>query len=627
MLQALRKSVGSWFAYVLFALLILSFGVWGIGDIFRSQPQGGPVAQVGPVKIEAPAVDAAFRQEIDRLRPLLGGQIDTQQAIALGLLDRTVNRMVDRTAMELAARDTGLRVGEEALRGEILNEAAFKNEAGQFDRDRFFAVLQQNGLNEAAYADLLRRDMMQAQIYGAVGNGAVVPQPLVEGLAGYREERRTGEAVLVAAAAVGDVGTPDQAALEAFHKERPDRYSAPEFRKLTVGTLALADIANGIQLSDEEVRQAYESRRDEFRIDERRTIEQALVADQAAAAKIAEAAKDSADLGAAAQKAGVADATVSTLDGVTKAGLLPELADKAFALGAGAVSEPVQSALGWHVMRAVSVTPPTERGFDEVKAEIAQGLRNDRAADRLYELSNKAQDEVAGGGRLEDVAGSLNLQVKTVEAVDAQGLTPQGEAAGQPFGPEVLARAFQMRAGEDAQAVDLPSGDVALIRVDSVTEPALKPLDTVRDQVVADWQADQRARKATEKAEALAKAANDGKPWAEVVAEAGAAPAPLGPVTRDGRGEGGPARGLSGVLFGLQPGKAGTLQEADGTYVVRLAEVQPAADPADAKSRIGTALKGEVSNDLVAQFNAALRRRYDVSIDQQALAQLYRPTE
>ena len=37
MLQALRSTVGSWIVKILFVLLILSFGVWGIGDIFRGR--------------------------------------------------------------------------------------------------------------------------------------------------------------------------------------------------------------------------------------------------------------------------------------------------------------------------------------------------------------------------------------------------------------------------------------------------------------------------------------------------------------------------------------------------------------------------------------------------------------
>ncbi len=36
MLQAIRSKAGSFVVKALFALLILTFGIWGIGDIFRN---------------------------------------------------------------------------------------------------------------------------------------------------------------------------------------------------------------------------------------------------------------------------------------------------------------------------------------------------------------------------------------------------------------------------------------------------------------------------------------------------------------------------------------------------------------------------------------------------------------
>ena len=46
MLQAIRSRAGSYVVKILFALLILTFGIWGIGDIFRNRGSDTVVATV-----------------------------------------------------------------------------------------------------------------------------------------------------------------------------------------------------------------------------------------------------------------------------------------------------------------------------------------------------------------------------------------------------------------------------------------------------------------------------------------------------------------------------------------------------------------------------------------------------
>src|SRR5687768_16803235 len=100
MLQALRSTVGSWVVKILFVLLILSFAVWGIGDIFRGNTST-TVAEVGDVKISTSELDNAFRQEVNRLRQMMGGQIDAEQARALGLVEQSLQQLVQSTLLGL----------------------------------------------------------------------------------------------------------------------------------------------------------------------------------------------------------------------------------------------------------------------------------------------------------------------------------------------------------------------------------------------------------------------------------------------------------------------------------------------------------------------------------------------
>lgn len=390
MLQALRSTVGSWVVKILFVLLILSFAVWGIGDIFRGRTDT-TVAEVGDVKISTQELDNAFRQELNRLRQMLGGQIDAEQARQLGLVDQTLEQLVQRTLLSQAADEAGLRVSDQLVLSELREEPAFRNQLGQFDPDQFRRILAANQLTEEGYVQILRSEIKRTQLVGAVAAGAQAPAPLVEDLFRRQAERRVAETILVPNATMGDVGVPDDAALAAFHQEKAVRFTAPEYRKLTVALLTADDVAGEIAVSDEDLRAAYDARAAEFQTPERRTVDQVLVQDEETARKIETSLGQGQTLEEAAAGAG---AEVLTLNGLAREDLLGELAEPVFALQEGAVSAPIQSPLGWHVMRVKDVEPGSVQTFEQVRDTLLAELKRDRAVDQVYELANKVEDEL-----------------------------------------------------------------------------------------------------------------------------------------------------------------------------------------------------------------------------------------
>ena len=105
------------------------------------------------MKISTVELDNAFRQEVNRLRQMLGGQIDAEQAKALGLVNQTLDQLIQRTLLSLAADDAGLRVGDPLVLGQLGAEPAFRNQLGQFDPDQFRRVLAANQLTEDGYVN------------------------------------------------------------------------------------------------------------------------------------------------------------------------------------------------------------------------------------------------------------------------------------------------------------------------------------------------------------------------------------------------------------------------------------------------------------------------------------------
>ncbi|HJO97722.1 MAG TPA: SurA N-terminal domain-containing protein, partial [Rhodospirillales bacterium] len=123
MLEYIRQRTGSILIKVLFGLLILSFGAWGIGDMISGRVSVVKVATVGDIEITPDQLNQEFQRELERLRPLFGGRLDREQARAMGLVDGVLKGMVERTLFDLAAKDLGVLIGDDLVSAEIKGNA------------------------------------------------------------------------------------------------------------------------------------------------------------------------------------------------------------------------------------------------------------------------------------------------------------------------------------------------------------------------------------------------------------------------------------------------------------------------------------------------------------------------
>lgn len=624
MLQFIRNFAGSWIVKILFVLLILSFGVWGIGDVVRQSGISDTVAEVGKVEIKRDALDQEFRRQIERLRPMLGGNLTAEQAKQFGLLDQSLNALVQRTLLDLAAKDAGVTVGPEVVKLRIADEPAFRNQQGQFDSNLFRTVLRNNQLTEDGYVALVRRETARELVSGAVGASVTAPKPLVEALYRFRGEKRVAEVVTLPNASIGDVGAPDDAEVTRSYEDHQVRYTAPEYRALTVATLSADAVAKGITIPDDRLRAAYEERSAEFTTPEKRSIQMVVVDDEAKAKQIAEAARTK-GLAAAAKDAGVEPLT---LDGIAR-DELPELGDAAFSLAQGTIGEPVKSGLGWHVLSVTGIQPATARSFDEVRDQLLAELRKEQALDSVFSIANRAEDQLASGAPLEEVAQAQGLVLRKVAAVDSTGKAPDGKDAAPDLTTlkSLLPAAFQLKAGAASNLSEGPNGVFTAVRVDSITPAAVRPLAEVRDQVVAEWQAEKRAAAAAKKAEEIAARLKQGAEAAaqDVASQAGASFAMTAPFTRDARSVEGLPGDMVRKLFDAKPGEVVTGATGDAQVIARLKEVI-AADPAAADATLApvesTVTQG-LESDLMAQFGNALRGRYPVVIHRDRIEQFF----
>ena len=90
MLEAMRRGAQTRVAKLLFGILCVSFGIWGVADVFQGWGRGS-IAEVGNTAISAEDFRRAYQNELNRISEQVKRHITAEQGHAMGL-DRRVPR-------------------------------------------------------------------------------------------------------------------------------------------------------------------------------------------------------------------------------------------------------------------------------------------------------------------------------------------------------------------------------------------------------------------------------------------------------------------------------------------------------------------------------------------------------
>jgi peptidyl-prolyl cis-trans isomerase D len=627
MLEAIRKRSASIMVKILFGLLILSFAAWGIGDIFRGRAGSRVLATVGDVDITPEQFSAEYQREMRNLQIRLGTAFDNDQARAMGIPRMVLSRLIEQTLYGRGASELGITVGDVLVSNEIRGNKAFYNSLGRFDRNLFQEVLQTYGFSEDQFAARIRGDMARGQLLQSLAAGAAAPDVLVDTLYRYRQEKRVADTILVADAAMTDIGEPDATTLAKFHQDNAAQFTAPEYRSLSAVVLEVAVLAKEVAIDDEKVRQTFEQRADQYNLPERRNVQQMVIFEEADANRAKTLLDEGRDFAEVAKEVAGLDAESLDLGLMDRGQLLPELADTAFGLAVNVHSAPVRSPLGMHIMRVTAIEPGRSKTLDEVRDGIATELAREAAIDTMFGLANKLEDSLGGGATLEEAARSLNLAMVKVDAIDAAGRGPDGKAVENlPPGEQLfVTTAFDTEEGTESTLTEAGTDGYFVLRVDKVTAPALRPLEEVKNDVLAAWRAEQRREAAEETAKKLLETIKGGADPATVAAAGKFTFKTTEPFVRGPGGSPDLPVDVVAALFDAKIGEAAMGRTPEGFQVARLKDVQ-SVDPGADKDGV-EALRQQVlqslQGDILVQYAGALRQRHPVVVNERLMDELF----
>jgi peptidyl-prolyl cis-trans isomerase D len=623
-LDTLRKGAGGVIGAIFVVLLIGSFIIWFPAGWFHGYGSND-VITVGDIRIGPQEYMRAQQDVLRTMSTQAGRSLSIQEARALGLDSRVLERLVGGAAIDQHAHALHLSISDAALLEEIMKDPNFKDVSGNFSPAAFQQALRSIGMTEQGYLTSMRERNLRRQILSTIGTVVNSPAELVDALNKFNSETRTLRYVLVPASVAGTVPDPTEEDLKRYYENHQVKFTRPEYRKVGILAVTPETVKDKVEITDADIRAAYEAGKDQLGKPERRHIQQISFPDLAAAKAAYEKIQSGTDFVAVARDQGLNESDID-LGTVSRAEMAdPTIADAAFALEENKVSEPVTGKLGGVVLlRVTSIEPGKTSTFEEAKADLEKKLLKERASGAIFDLHDKIEDQLAAGSRLSEIADKLKLDYQLIDQIDREGRKPDGSTVTLPAQKDLLNAVFATDTGVENDPIDAKDDGVIWYEVLGVVPQHVKPFDQVKDEVAKDWRSEEVRTKVAKYAQDLVNDLNGGKTLEDVAKDLDGEVLTSDPLKRDGMTVNvlpatvAQAFTLPEKGFGSAPSGVG-----EGRIVFQVDKVTPPPGLNEAETeRLKRQLGLLISEDAIAEYFSALESRYGVNINQQALAKL-----
>jgi peptidyl-prolyl cis-trans isomerase D len=496
-LQSIRERLTGILAFAILGILIIPFALVGVNQYFTSS-SGNIVARVNETEITFNAFNQSFSNYRRRMQSIMGAAYDPVQFDQLIMRREHLDSMIDQELITQAAQSMGLDVDDDTLAEQIRKIPAFQVE-GQFNADVYQSRLQSQGLSPRQFQNEMRAQFVVNQLPRNITASSIATSSELNDFVALLDQSRTFNAVMVPAEAAGTAAEFEEAEIAGWYDAHSEEYQSEEQVIIEYIELDAAFLPPGLPPEEDLLREQFETQKGRFIAPEQRQVSHILIevavdageAEKETARQTAEdlskrartgedfatlAMENSQDQGSAASGGDL---------GWVETGVMVKAFENAmYELSMEApISEPVQTNFGWHVIQLREIRESTGMSFDEARMTLVREYEEDVAARAFLEQADRLVDLVyEDPTTLESAALVLELPVNVA------GPFPRTGGQGIAANPDVIEAAYSdmvLLQGSVSDPVNLDENRLVMIRLREHLPVVLKPLDEVRDEIIA----------------------------------------------------------------------------------------------------------------------------------------------
>lgn len=620
MLRAMRNGALSGFF-----LIILFLGGFGLiltdwQGFFRGGVAATDVAKVGDTTLKSVNFDRLLRMNL-RMQ-----NISPQDAYQMGLVDRVLANEINRILLFKEGRDIGIVVSDEAIANQISSSLQPLIAQGLTRDEAFNRLLQSTGLSERGLAETVRQDMTVELLANSLENAGVkVPPFLARDILQIRKQARTLDVVMLPHKNMA-VKVPDDSTLKTYYENAKLRYTPPETRDVTLLIIDTDRLAKQIEVSDEQIQAYYEENVARFTVPEKREVEQSILENEAQAIEVANAFKANNDLKAAVRKVtGETEAYIGS-ESFEKNGLLEEISGKVFQAEKGDTVGPIKTPLGWHVFYIRNITPEHLQSIEKASSDIRELLKNNLMEDELFAIANDLDDRLAGGEPVSELVKEFPVQEITLNGLTHD--TPKElENFSESDKTQIMEDAFTLYEGDSTPVEELSDGRYFTLVLRHINIQEAPSFESVRAKVEKEWIETEQMRLNFKQAEELYSSLEDKK---DASLKDIASKEKLTFKKETIKNEDTPPYGLTRDAFSkffiAKKGELQLIPYDEGLLIAQVSNIQfpdSSLFPEEEVTEANEALSAAFKQSLFASYMEHLRKKYDVSVNNDLLIQMY----
>jgi peptidyl-prolyl cis-trans isomerase D len=495
MLDIFRKYATSWLIKVFFFLIVVVFIFWG-GYSYR-QGRDTEVARVDDQPISVSEYDRTYNRMMDMYRRQLGAALSPEMLEQFNVKRQALDMLIDQHVISRAAHELGVEATEQEVQQRILDFPAFQAD-GKFDRQRYLILLQQNRLTPEAFERQIGEEISKEKLEGFIKRRAIVTEDEI-----VADFRFTYQRVQLLYAVFDPKIYESQVAIDpakaqAYYQEHQGSYQEPEKRQFTYVKLNVAEFLNTVNVSEDEIRQYYDENIEKYHQEQEiraRHIlfsvkedapESEISKVRADAEKVLAEAKKGADFALLAGKHSTDEATAKNGGDLGYFGrdrMVQAFSDAAFSMKAGEISDLVRTPYGFHIIKVEDIKPENTKSFDQVKTEISETLKSEKARDMAFRKVTDFADLVYAQQDLAKAAVTLRREVVAPDGWLAQTDKFPGE---EGVAPDFMSKLFALPDKGTSEVLEVSDGFV-VVQVKAIQAQRPLPYESVKERVEKEY--------------------------------------------------------------------------------------------------------------------------------------------